>query len=224
MKTRVRTDIILLVSVTVAVSVLFLSLRLYPESIFTDDIMNFLGFLLMLKGIYLRMVARGFKKEHSKSGHGLVTGGAYALVRNPMYLGTFLIGSGFVLLSWPWWSIIIFGVIFYVRFKRQIDKEESHLKELFGLDYETYIKQVPRLFPRIKDLLRLRLKEAFPLKQAWGTKEKWGLLGWPFLGCILDGTKEIIVFGLVDWIKVFSIALGAAAVFFITLWVEYKRA
>lgn len=224
MKTRVRTDIVILVCVTVAVSVLFLSLRLYPESIFTDDIMSFLGFLLMLKGIYLRMAARGFKKEHSKSGHGLVTQGPYALVRNPMYLGTFLIGSGFVLLSWPWWSIILFGIIFYVRFKKQINKEEIYLKELFGLDYEAYMKQVPRLFPRIKDLFRLRLKEAFPFKQAWGTKEKWGLLCWPFLGCLIDGIKETIVFGLVDWIKVFSIALGAAAVFFITLWAEYKRA
>ena len=82
----------------------------------------------------------------------LVVVGFYRYVRNPMYVG-FLTG---------WVGLwIIFGhansaaltiagvaalcVALFVRFY-----EEPHLRKLFGSDYETYCRNVPRWLPRLR--------------------------------------------------------------------------
>ncbi|MCX5681293.1 MAG: isoprenylcysteine carboxylmethyltransferase family protein, partial [Candidatus Omnitrophica bacterium] len=117
---------------------------------FPGLICDLIGVISILKGTYLRMAARGYKKEFSKKGQDLVMSGPYSLTRNPMYLGTFLIGVGFVLVVWPWWLLLIFSLFFYMRFNVQMVKEEVYLKKIFGEKYEAYCLQVPRFFPSLK--------------------------------------------------------------------------
>ena len=116
--------------------------RVYYANRFFDNILDFIGLSVMLKGVYIRMAARGHKKAHSNQGEGLVTTGLYSYTRNPMYLGTFLVGAGFVLIVWPWWSLPIFGWLFYLRFKKQVLKEEKHLRGLFKEEYKIYCRKV----------------------------------------------------------------------------------
>ena len=81
----------------------------------------------------------------------LVVVGFYRYVRNPMYVG-FLTGwvglwiifghANFAALIIA--SVAILFVAFFVRFY-----EEPHLCELFGSDYETYCRNVPRWLPRL---------------------------------------------------------------------------
>ena len=78
------------------------------------------------------MLARGHKRAHSKDSHSLVTTGIYQLTRNPMYVGTFLIGTGFILMLWPLWGVVIFTPLFYWRFKGEVEKEEKLLEDNFG--------------------------------------------------------------------------------------------
>ena len=224
MKTRIKIDTTLLILIIISTGFLYRFPRLYTSTVLTDDIFDFLGLLFILKGVYLRMAARGYKKTHSKEGLGLVVGGPYLLVRNPMYLGSFLIGGGFVLIVCPWWTFLIFGFLFYFRFSRQIIKEETHLSKLFGQQYEDYTKRVSRLFPRINDFMRAKGREVLPFREAWLTKEKWGLLAWPFLGVLLDGFQEMIVFKTTDCGRIISIYIMAISIFAATMWLEYKRA
>ena len=82
----------------------------------------------------------------------LVVVGFYRYVRNPMYVG-FLFGwvglwvvfgraNSFAIIGA---CIAAFGVILFVRFY-----EEPHLRKLFGADYETYCRKVPRWLPRLR--------------------------------------------------------------------------
>lgn len=81
----------------------------------------------------------------------VVRGGAYRVVRNPMYVANVSVvaGSAVVFGSWPlvFWAVAIFFVfhLFVVLY------EEPTLKKAFGDSYERYRDAVPRWFPRLRN-------------------------------------------------------------------------
>ncbi len=75
----------------------------------------------------------------------LVTTGAYAISRNPMYtaFGIILAGNFLVFTNW------IFLVYWFAGlwlFNRQVMREEESLRKLYGKDYIEYCSKVPRYF------------------------------------------------------------------------------
>jgi protein-S-isoprenylcysteine O-methyltransferase Ste14 len=224
MKRRVQIDSAILSFIIILTGFLYQFPHFYSKNILWDDVMDFIGLSLVLNGTYLRMGARGLKKANSNSGQSLVTVGLYTLVRNPMYLGSFLIGAGFILIVWPWWALPIFGYLFYLRFNKEMVSEEMRLSEVFGEEYKRYTKKVPRFLPRFKDILRAKIKEIFPLEQTWSTKERWGLLGWPLMAVFLEAFQEGIVFGFVSIGKISYIFMLSIVVFTAVMWLEYKSA
>jgi protein-S-isoprenylcysteine O-methyltransferase Ste14 len=78
------------------------------------------------------------------------TTGPYHYVRNPLYLGSFFLAMGYGLMSgvglWAWIAVIALFLLFHLS---AIISEEAFLKEKFGEPYLQYIKDVPRLCPRL---------------------------------------------------------------------------
>lgn len=196
---------------------------LYPSNRMLDDVLDFIGIIAILKGFFFRMVARGYKMRLSNQGGDLVTSGPYKVVRNPMYLGTYLLGAGFLLALAPWWMLPIYTFVFYRRFRLQINLEEKHLRKVFGERYEKYCRQVPRLFPNIFTIQKIRMKEAFPWADAWITKEKRAII--PALGTVViwETVKEQCVYGSTDILITLLILSMAAGVFSLGLWVRYRE-
>jgi protein-S-isoprenylcysteine O-methyltransferase Ste14 len=80
----------------------------------------------------------------------LVTAGPYALTRNPLYLGTFLIGAGIAANSgWPI-LLAVFVPLFVVAHFLIIRWEESKLIDEFPGQFPRYTAEVPRLFPGLR--------------------------------------------------------------------------
>lgn len=80
----------------------------------------------------------------------LVTGGLYAHVRNPMYVGVLLIVVGQALRHRSvvvlWWAA---GC--WIGFhNRVLGFEEPHLAEKHGETFERYCERVPRWIPRLR--------------------------------------------------------------------------
>ncbi len=219
MKDRVRIDSALLSAAIILTGFLCLNKNIYHTSRFLDNFLDFIGLMAVLKGVLLRMAARGHKKAHSGQGGQLVMTGPYALVRNPMYLGSFLMGAGFILMLWPWWSLPFFALLFYLRFNRQIIKEESRLSESFGEGFAVYCQKTPRLFPSLRFMKATKVKDIFNLKEAFSTTERRGLLAWPALAVGLETFQESIVFGGTDIRRTLCLFLAAALVFAISFWV-----
>ena len=74
----------------------------------------------------------------------LVTNGAFALTRNPMYLGMVLALIGTALLlnaPWPWLVPCAFAAVLYFRFIRH---EEALMAQTFGDAYLQYKQRVRR--------------------------------------------------------------------------------
>ena len=79
----------------------------------------------------------------------VVRGGAYRVVRNPMYLANLaiVVGSGLLFQSWflfGWAAILCVAFHLFV-----ISYEEPTLTRLFGDDYETYRRHVGRWIPHL---------------------------------------------------------------------------
>jgi len=223
MKERIKIDSTILSFLIVLTGFLYLFPAFYATGTFWDQVFDIIGFLSIMTGVYLRMVSRGHKKVHSQEGRGLVTSGPYQHMRNPMYLGSFLLGCGYILLVWPWWLLPVFIWLFYLRFRRQIIIEEGHLQELFKQEYDEYAAQVPRLFPDVSKLDIETIRRDFPWSEAWLTKEKNGLWAWPFFGFAMELIQERIIFGSFHVLPTVVEFLVAVIIFESHLWFFYRK-
>jgi len=90
--------------------------------------------------------ARLVGKTELSGGGVLESGGIYARIRHPRYVGSFLAIVGACLLAGTavMWMIAACWLIL-MRFA--IALEESELRRRFGARYEAYARAVPRFFP-----------------------------------------------------------------------------
>ena len=100
------------------------------------------------------LLVRAWASGHIRKNDALAVSGPYAYTRNPLYLGTFILGLGFtVATSNSWWLFCALGGIFAALFLGiylpVMRVEASTLAELFGEDYRRYAAAVPLLFPRL---------------------------------------------------------------------------
>lgn len=103
-----------------------------------------LGAVLIVPGLLIRALASG----HVRKNEALAMSGPYAYTRNPLYLGSLLIGVGFAVASRSWWVGIALVVMFFAIYVPVIRGEENFLRERFP-EFEEYARRVPRMFPRI---------------------------------------------------------------------------
>jgi len=97
----------------------------------------------------LGLVLRAWAAGHIRKNAQLATSGPYAFTRNPLYLGSFLLGLGFTIASGRWWLGLLFAALFLGIYLPVMRVEASHLAELFGKEFEMYRKAVPLFFPRV---------------------------------------------------------------------------
>src|ERR1700693_2087526 len=111
------------------------------------------GLCLVLTGLGVRVLAAGFAGRHTRSskieGSKLATAGAYAHVRNPIYLGSVVLGSGMVLLIGDRRLVIPCALTFLALYFGLIPAEEEFLAKKFPDEYTTYCRNVSRLIPRL---------------------------------------------------------------------------
>ena len=104
-----------------------------------------LGGGLALAGLALRGWAAGvIRKERELTVHG-----PYAHTRNPLYLGSLLLGMGVVAAGGRWLFLPIFLGFFVLVYGRTIRGEEALLERQFGEPYRDYVRNVPLLLPRL---------------------------------------------------------------------------
>jgi len=99
---------------------------------------------LVVPGIALRAVAAG----HVKKNRELTTTGPYAYTRNPLYLGSMLIGIGFGIAARSFGLAIALAIMFLAIYLPVISSEEAYLRGEFA-GFDDYVRRVPRLLPRV---------------------------------------------------------------------------
>ncbi len=96
-------------------------------------------------GLWLRGVASGHVRKDAE----LTTTGPYRYTRNPLYLGSVLVGIGLGIAAWNLWLAAVLVVLFLAIYWPVILSEEEFLRRQFP-GYAEYARQVPRLLPRLR--------------------------------------------------------------------------
>jgi protein-S-isoprenylcysteine O-methyltransferase Ste14 len=102
------------------------------------------GAILVIPGLVIRALASG----HVRKNESLATSGPYAYTRNPLYLGSLLMGIGFAVAARSWWVGAALVVMFSAIYVPVIRGEENFLRTKFP-EFEEYARRVPRLLPRL---------------------------------------------------------------------------
>ena len=174
--------------------------RAYSGS-FREEILETLGFALILLGQIIRVSARGYKAEHSQDSQTLIQGGPYQVVRNPMYLGIFLIGLGVVLAIFKWWAVLIFTAVFIIRYMLLIYKEEKKLGAIFPDVYQEYCRKVPRILPSLSNIIRLDIIEYLPIKIIWFKREIGSMLTLLLIVLLIESWEDITKEGVIGYLQ-----------------------
>jgi protein-S-isoprenylcysteine O-methyltransferase Ste14 len=117
------------------------------------DFLRWLGVALALLSIpLLGWIHLILDRQYSpclqiKESHTLITEGPYARVRHPMYTVLNIFSFGISLLTANF-LIIGFATLVLSPFPFVAKKEEQMLLETFGEEYEAYMKQTGRFFPK----------------------------------------------------------------------------
>jgi protein-S-isoprenylcysteine O-methyltransferase Ste14 len=96
-------------------------------------------------GLALRAWAAGSIRKDRE----LAMTGPYAHTRNPLYLGSFLLGSGVTVAGGQWVFGVAFLVFFVLVYRATVLREVSELEARFGERYRVYMAQVPSVLPRV---------------------------------------------------------------------------
>jgi protein-S-isoprenylcysteine O-methyltransferase Ste14 len=139
-----------------------------------------IGAGISIVGLLIRAWAAG----HIQKNSALATSGPYAYTRNPLYLGSFILGLGFTVGAGRWLLGVLFGLLFLGIYLPVMRVESATMGQYFGEDFRDYSGAVPIFFPRFTAYrqdrktkfdpgLYLRYRE---YQAALGLLLAWGLL------------------------------------------------
>ena len=114
------------------------------------DPLSVLGALLVVGGLGLRSWSAGILRKNEE----LTMSGPYGLIRNPLYLGSFMMMFGFcALIPDPTNFLFILGPVLIIYIVK-VRQEEKLLAHRFPEQWATYSTTVPRFFPgfRVPDV------------------------------------------------------------------------
>jgi len=110
-------------------------------------------------GLAIRAYAAGCLNKNQI----LATGGPYARTRNPLYLGSLIMGVGFALAGGSWILGLVLVGLFVLIYWPVMRREEAYLCREFGEAYASYARAVPFFLPSLRP--RIKGAEGFRWEQ-----------------------------------------------------------
>lgn len=123
------------------------------------DLAPLLGLVLIATGLLLRSWAAGVIVKREV----LATEGPYALVRHPLYLGSFLIALGLAEVMEDSLAIVATALLYWAIYLPVMHREERQLAQRFGAAWHEYAARTDICLPR---------SPARPVRGHWSW-ERW---------------------------------------------------
>jgi protein-S-isoprenylcysteine O-methyltransferase Ste14 len=117
------------------------------RKIFSDNIYQYIGFLMIIIGsiiiYWAQSSSANYKnKVHKKEGRSHFEFGPYRYMRSPTHFGLFIMTIGFALIINSLFSFIFTVVAYLITKLFFLKKEEQMLEEKYGQVYRDYKKKV----------------------------------------------------------------------------------
>lgn len=126
-----------------------------------DSTFGLLGIVVTLLGVTVRSLSAGALRKNEV----LATEGIYAIVRNPLYLGSLLMIIGVNIIVAHWLVAVVSAFLFVITYVPTILNEEKGLHFAYGEEWIAYTQRTPRLFPN-------------PLKLGELANHRWSARQW----------------------------------------------
>lgn len=134
-----------LVAFTALVSFNIVVLKTRPQYLLDCTSFGTIGGLgLIASGLALRSWAAGIIRKS----RALIQAGPYAIIRNPLYVGSFLMMFGFCVLLRDLLSLLFICGPMVSLYWTKVLQEEKNLAALFPKDWPSYERTVSRFMPR----------------------------------------------------------------------------
>jgi protein-S-isoprenylcysteine O-methyltransferase Ste14 len=98
----------------------------------------------------LGALIRGWAAGHIRKDAVLTVAGPYAHVRNPLYVGSFLLGLGMMIAGGTLAFVLVFLIFYLLVYSRTAVAEADFLLGKFGEGYREYAAAVPLFLPRLR--------------------------------------------------------------------------
>jgi len=129
----------------------------YPfGSHWLDEIWEVVCLCVSASGWAVRALTIGFAASRTSGrntteqvAETLNTTGIYSVVRNPLYLGNFLMALGVVIFLRVWWMPLLYLLLFTLYYERIIFAEEMFLRRKFGQAYLDWAATTPAFLPKV---------------------------------------------------------------------------
>ncbi len=126
--------------------------------------------LISFAGLLVRSLVAGYvplgtsgRNTERQVATSLNTKGLYSLVRNPLYLGNFLIILGLLLFIQVWWFTLAGIAIFWIFYERIIFTEEEFLRGKFGPVFVEWSSKTPVFIPKFSGFQKPELPFAWKI-------------------------------------------------------------
>lgn len=144
-RVQLRRKLVLAVCVVIFVGVAAVTRPLFTGTIWRD-VLGAVG----LAAIVAAIVGRGWCSLYigGRKTREIVTRGPYSISRNPLYLFSFLAAFG---LGAQTGSLVLSAAAVLLAigvFRQTVLCEEAWLRAAFGVEYESYLAETPRFWPR----------------------------------------------------------------------------
>lgn len=146
---------------------------------------SLIGVSLTLAGLALRSWAAGILRKTRE----LITTGPYAVIRNPLYAGSFLIMLGFATLLDDY--VVMAAILgpLLALYCVQVLHEERNLARIYGDLWHAYAAKVPRLLP-------VRRPAIASLAAPWSWRQWMGSREYRALGGVIAGLAVLQIWHL----------------------------
>ena len=137
-----------------------LHFRYLGDNHFYDLMLEVICLSISMSGLFIRYLTVGYvpkgtsgRNTTGQIAESLNTTGAYSILRNPLYLGNYLMMLGVTMMisSNAWWLPLIYTLAFWLYYERIIMAEEAFLSEKFGDEYLEYVTKTPAILPRFRN-------------------------------------------------------------------------
>lgn len=117
----------------------------WPASSWPHRAMDWVAHLLVPVGVAVRVFASLY--VGGRKNDDLVTWGPFSIVRNPLYVGSFIATMGLALLTASVAITVLVALAFAAYYSATVAREEVYLHRKFGVRYRQYLRRVPRWIP-----------------------------------------------------------------------------
>jgi protein-S-isoprenylcysteine O-methyltransferase Ste14 len=182
-----------------------LGVKIYQEKFVAESILSevleSISYTVGLMGLGIRIFTVGYTPKNTsgrntKEGQiadTLNTTGMYSIIRNPLYLGNYLMWVSVVMFTGNIGFVLLFSLVFWIYDERIVYAKESFLREKFGKTYLDWASHTPAFIPKHVSYVKPNIK--FSWKKV-AKKEKNGLFALFLLFWVFESVGEYVEEGM----------------------------